>query len=161
MARNHRRELKRALDDVRQAMNPIFDANFLCEPQDENEAVVLNDIRNHYIPEVVLAYNSALWFAGHFTSRTWLVECMNLAQIVAKTPMLTAAFVASVRMKELVKAFAVDSQTLLQATEQSSTGAAGASAGRAKKIKADKGNADIWKVSWKEDYKPLDLEAVD
>ena len=140
-------------------MNPVLDTNFLCQPQDENEAIVLTDIRNHYIPEIVLAYNSTLWFAGHFSSRTWLVECMNLAQIVAETPMLTAAFVASGRMKELVKAFAVDSQTLLQATEQ--TGASAASAGRAKKIKADKGNADIWKVTWKEDYKPLDLEAVD
>jgi nuclear pore complex protein Nup107 len=142
-------------------MNPLFDNTFLCQPQDENEAVVLNDIRNHYIPEVVLAYNSALWFAGHFSSRTWLVECMNLAQTIAETPMLTAAFVASGRMKELVRAFAVDSQTLLQATEQGSAVTGGASAGRSKKIKADKGNADIWKVTWKEDYKPLDLEAMD
>ena len=85
---------------------------------------------------------------------------MNLAQTVAETPMLTATFVTSGRMKELVRAFAVDSQTLLQASE-SGNGAGGSNGGRSKKIKADKGNADIWKVSWKEDFKPLDLEAVD
>ncbi|EXJ58913.1 hypothetical protein A1O7_06343 [Cladophialophora yegresii CBS 114405] len=160
-ARNYRRELKRTLDDVRQAMNPVLVDDFLCRPDDENEATVLDDIRNHYIPEVVLAYNSALWFAGHYVSRTWLVECMTLAQVVAETPMLTAVFVASGRMKELVRAFAVDSQALLQATEQSSAGGAGTGAGRAKKIRTEKGNADIWKVSWKEDYRALDLEAMD
>jgi nuclear pore complex protein Nup107 len=143
-------------------MVPILDNDFLSRPDDENEATVLDDIRNHYIPEVVLAYNSALWFAGHYVSRTWLVECMTLAQVVAETPMLTAAFVASGRMKELVRAFAVDSQALLQATEQSgASSGTGTSANRAKKIRTEKGNADIWKVSWKEDYKPLDLEAID
>ncbi|OAP54448.1 hypothetical protein AYL99_11549 [Fonsecaea erecta] len=161
VARNYKRELKRALEEVRQAMLPLFDNEFLCQPQDEMEAVVLNDIRNHYIPECVLAYNSALWFAGHFSSRAWLVECMTLAQVVAETPMLTNAFVESGRMKELVRAFAVDSQALLQATEQGSAGGGGGSANRTKKIKTDKGNADIWKVSWKEQTGQLDLEAMD
>ncbi|OQV04297.1 hypothetical protein CLAIMM_09203 [Cladophialophora immunda] len=161
VARNYKRELKRALEEVRQAMLPLFDNDFLCQPQDEMEAVVLNDIRNHYIPECILAYNSALWFAGHFTSCAWLVECMTLAQVVAETPMLTNAFVESGRMKELVRAFAVDSQALLQATEQGAAGGAGGSANRAKKIKTDKGNADIWKVSWKEQNGPLDFEAMD
>lgn len=161
-ARNYRRELKRALDEVVKVVNPLLDDNFLSQPQDKMEGVILDDIRNHYIPEVILGYNSALWFAGHYASRTWLVECMTLAQIVAETPMLTDAFLASGRMKELVKAFAVDSQALLQATEQSGASGSGASAGRAKKIKADKGNADIWKVTWKtDDIKPLDLEAMD
>ncbi|OAL21048.1 hypothetical protein AYO22_08332 [Fonsecaea multimorphosa] len=159
--KNYKSALKRALEEVRQAMVPLLDNEFLCQPQDEMEAVVLNDIRNHYIPECILAYNSALWFAGHFASRAWLVECMTLAQVVAETPMLTNAFVESRRMKELVRAFAVDSQALLQATEQGASGGAGGSASRTKKIKTDKGNADIWKVSWKEQTEPLDLEAMD
>ncbi|OAL37291.1 hypothetical protein AYO20_03467 [Fonsecaea nubica] len=160
-ARNYKRELKRALEELRQAMLPLLDNDFLCQAEDVMDAVILNDIRNHYIPECVLAYNSALWFAGHFSSRAWLVECMTLAQVVAETPMLTNAFVTSGRMKELVRAFAVDSQALLQATEQGAAGGAGASASRTKKIKTDKGNAEIWKVSWKEQTGPLDLEAVD
>lgn len=140
-------------------MQPLLlDNEFLCQPQDEAEAVILRDIRNHYIPECVLAYNSALWFAGHYDSRGWLVECMSLAQRVAEVPMLTAAFVEGGRMKELVRAFAVDSQALLQAAEQAASG--GGSGSRAKKIKTDTGNADIWKVSWQQKG-PLDLEALD
>jgi nuclear pore complex protein Nup107 len=116
------------------------------------EGVLLKDLRNHYIPECILAYNSALWFAGHFISRNWLVECMELAQVVAQTPMLTEAFVEGGRMKELVRAFAIDSEALLQASEQGGP--------KTKKMKTDKGNSEIWKVSWK-DEGPLDLEALD
>jgi hypothetical protein len=149
------------MDNVQQNMSPIFDNDFLCSYDDQNEAAILNDIREQYIPEIILGYNSALWCAGHFTTRTWLVECMNLAQKVAETPMLTNAFVATKRMKELVRAFAVDSQTLLQANEQSGASSTASGSSRPKKIKAEKGNPDIWKVSWKESYKPLDLEAMD
>ncbi|KAL6251050.1 Nucleoporin nup84 [Rhinocladiella similis] len=152
LLRTYKRDLKKALDDVRSTIVPLLDNDFLCRPQDEQEGVHLTVIRNHYIPEVILAYNSALWFAGHFISRAWLVECMELAQRVAETPMLTNAFVEGKRMKELVRAFAVDSEALLQATEQSGP--------KAKKMKTDKGNSDIWKVSWKEQDE-LDLEAMD
>lgn len=152
--RTFKRDLKKALEGLRLAMQPLLENEFLCQPQDEMESVLLSDLRNHYIPECILAYNSALWFAGHYLSRVWLVECMSLAQLVAEVPMLTAAFVEGRRMKELVRAFAVDSQALLQASEQSGSGSA-------KKIKADRGNADIWKVTWKEEQGPLDLEALD
>ena len=118
-------------------MAPIFDNDFLSQPSDDNEAAILNDIRNHYIPEVILAYNSALWFAGHYSSRTWLVECMTLAQQVAEIPMLNGAFFASGRMKELVRAFAVDSQALLRANEQHRS--AGGDA-----------RAKLWQVTWRE-----------
>ncbi|KAK5194332.1 Nucleoporin nup84 [Exophiala xenobiotica] len=152
LLRTYKRDLKKALDDVRSTIVPLLDNDFLCQPQDEQEGVQLTAIRNHYIPECILAYNSALWFAGHFVSRAWLVECMELAQRVAETPMLTNAFVEGGRMKELVRAFAVDSEALLQATEQSGP--------KAKKMKTDKGNGDIWKVGWKEQDE-IDLEAMD
>ncbi|KIW99610.1 uncharacterized protein Z518_11023 [Rhinocladiella mackenziei CBS 650.93] len=152
LLRANKRDLKKNLDDVRQAMQPLFDTEFLCQPQDDMESILLRELRNHYIPECTLAYNSALWFAGHYLSRAWLVECMQLAQLVAQIPMLTNAFIEGGRMKELVRAFAVDSQALLQATEQTGS--------KAKKLKADQGNGDIWKVSWKE-QSSLDLEAVD
>jgi hypothetical protein len=116
------------------------------------EAVLLKDLRNHYIPDCILAYNGALYFAGHSISRAWLVECMELAQLVAQNTMLTTAFVESDRMKELVKAFAVDSQALLLANEQAGS--------KAKRTKTEKGNSDLWNVSWK-DQGPLDLEALD
>jgi nuclear pore complex protein Nup107 len=126
--------LEAALDDIRNAMFPILDSGFLSRPTDEAEAAPLANIRNHYLPECVLAYNSILYFSGHAISRNWLVECMTLAQIVATNDTLTEAFVESSRMQELVKAFAMSSQALLHANEKG-----------VKKGKRDEG-IEIWQV---------------
>ncbi|EXJ82050.1 hypothetical protein A1O1_08119 [Capronia coronata CBS 617.96] len=152
VVRSCKRDMKKALDDVRQTMQPLFDEEFMCRFQDDMEGVLLTALRNHYIPECILAYNSVLYCAGHYVSRVWLVECLELSQVVAQNAMLTNAFVAGGRMQELVRAFALDSRALLEATEQSGT--------RSKKIKTEKGNSDIWKVTWKQQG-PIDLEALD
>jgi len=144
--------LKKALDNVQSAMTPFFDPDFLCQANDQAEADMLTQIRNHYIPECILAYNGALYFAGHALSRVWLVECMNLAQLVAQNKTLTDAFVQSGRMPELVKAFALDGQALLHANEQGRT--------KSKKGKIENGNNEIWTVHW-QDQGPIDLEALD
>jgi nuclear pore complex protein Nup107 len=141
--RSMKKVLQGALDDVRKAMYPLLEPEFLSRPSDEAEAIPLANIRNHYLPECVLAYNSVLYFAGHIISRTWLVECMNLAQLVATTDMLTEAFVQSSRMKELVTAFAMSSQALLHANEQGG-----------RKGKRD-GRLEIWQV------KPQDVGLPD
>lgn len=126
--------LQAALDDVRNAMFPLLDPEYLSRPSDEAEVVPLKNIRNHYLPECVLAYNSVLHFAGYALTRNCLVECMNLAQEVATNETLTDAFVESSRMKELVTAFALSSQALLHANEQGS-----------KKGKKDEA-IEIWQV---------------
>lgn len=126
--------LQVALDDVRNSIYPLLEPDFLSRPSDEAEAIPLANIRNHYLPECVLAYNSVLYFAGHGISRNWLVECMNLAQVVATNDTLTNAFVASSRMRELVRAFALSSQALLHANEVGS-----------KKGKKDEA-IEIWQV---------------
>lgn len=110
--------LQTALEDVRNAMYPLWEKDFLSMPSDEAEAVPLRNIRNVYLPECILAYNSVLYFAGHAISRNWLSQCMNLAQNVATIDNITQAFVESSRMKELVAAFALSSQALLHANEQ-------------------------------------------
>ncbi len=132
--RSMKKVMQAALNDVRVAMFPLLESDFLSRPSDEAEAIPLANIRNHYLPECVLAYNSVLYFAGHVITRSWLVECMNLAQEVATNDTLTEAFVASSRMKELVSAFALSSQALLHANEQGS-----------KKGKKDEG-IEIWQV---------------
>lgn len=106
------------LDDVRQAMLPLLDPEFLSHPSDNAESIPLRNIRNHYLPECILAYNSVLYFSGHVVTRNCLVECMNLAQIVATNDSLTGAFVLSSRMQELVTAFALSSEALLRANER-------------------------------------------
>jgi len=148
-----KRDLKETLGQVQSAMELVLDVDFLTQPMDEAEGIILRKIRNHYIPECVLAYNNVLYFAGHAISRQYMVECMDLAQMVAQSGTLTNAFVESGRMRELVTAFALDSQALLQANEQ-------AAGGKTKKGKKDKG-LEIWQVSWKEQSRPTDLETLD
>ena len=83
----------------------------------DEEAKVLEDIRVTYLPEVIIAFNSVLNFAGHALTRTHLVHCMNLATQVATNPNLTQAFVASKRMREVMKAFAFSAKAMLAANE--------------------------------------------
>lgn len=130
-------------------MHPLLAEDFLCRPNDESEGAVLNDIRNHYLPECILAYDSVLYYAGHALSRKHLVECMELAQIVASNQTLTNAFVESKRMQELVTAFALDSKALLHANEIDG----------GKKAKKDSG-IDIWQIKKLTLAEPTDLDAL-
>ncbi|KAF4998087.1 hypothetical protein FGRMN_3384 [Fusarium graminum] len=85
----------------------------------------LRDIRQVYLPETVLAYVSTLHFAGTGLSRDNLLECMELASIIAERDSdLSTAFVEARRMKELVESFAACSKALAISTgEKRATGA--------------------------------------
>ena len=129
-----KKTLTEKLNEVKEAMFPVLEPGYLAKAMDESEADFLRVLRNHYLPECILAYNSVLYFAGHSLTRAWLLECMNLAQIVATNSTLTDAFVEGGRMRELVTAFALSSQALLLANEAGG-----------KKGKRDHG-IDIWQV---------------
>jgi len=134
--RRLKKNLTASLNEVREHMFPILEQGYLCQPMDDSEATFLDEIRRWYLPEIILAYNSVLYFAGHAISRSWLVECMSLAQVVATNSTLTDVFVESGRMRELVTAFALSSQALLHANEAGG-----------KKGKRDTG-IDIWQVKY-------------
>ncbi|OIW34731.1 hypothetical protein CONLIGDRAFT_607586 [Coniochaeta ligniaria NRRL 30616] len=72
------------------------------------------DLREAYIPEVVLAYISALHFAGTTATRDNLMECMELAAQIAdkEGDAVAALFIKAERMKELLEAFASASKAL-------------------------------------------------
>mgnify|MGYP001385279178 CR=1 FL=1 len=71
------------------------------------------DIRQAYIRETILAYISCLHFAGTSLSRDNLLECMDLAAIIAeKDSDVAKEFMRCGRMKELVEAFASASKAL-------------------------------------------------
>lgn len=72
----------------------------------------LHSIRTLYVPQLVLEYHSALYFAAHALSSEILLDCPNLAIRVASDPMLTAAFQDSRRMRELVDALALSSKAM-------------------------------------------------
>lgn len=134
--RRVKKNLITSLNEVREHMFPILEQDYLSQPMDDSEAAFLDEIRKWYLPEIILAYNSVLDFAGHAISRSWLVECMNLAQVVATNSTITDAFTQSGRMRELVTAFALSSQALLDANEAGG-----------KKGKRDTG-IDIWQVKY-------------
>ena len=147
--KGYKHNLRKSFQDVQLAMQPLLGRDFLCQPTDEKEANHLDWIRNHYLTECIIGYNSVLYFAGHSLSRSHLVECMDLAQIVAQTPSLTQAFVDGGKMRELVRSFALDSQSLLLANEQPKKSSS----------KKEKG-LEIWQVQWK-DGVPVDLDELD
>ncbi|KAK4128252.1 hypothetical protein N657DRAFT_638684 [Parathielavia appendiculata] len=71
------------------------------------------ELRAAYIPETVLAYISCLHFAGTSLSRDNLLECMELAAVIAeKGSDVAQEFLRCGRMKELVEAFASCSKAL-------------------------------------------------
>lgn len=100
-------------------------------------------LRQTYLTETILAYVSALHFAGTTLSRDYHLECMELASTIAEGDSdLAAAFMEAGRMRELVEAFAACSKALAVAT-----GGAGRSAGVSNKKLREMGwSRDLWSV---------------
>ena len=71
-------------------------------------------LREAYLPEIILAYDSIMHFAGLVLSRDNFLECMDLSAIIAADDSdLADLFVRKGRMRELVAAFAENSRALL------------------------------------------------
>lgn len=100
-----------------------------------SEQIELQFIRSTYIPEIILAYHSTLYFAGHTVGREILTHCMTLATIVSGSDDLIASFMASERMRELVDAFALSSMALMSARDL-----------KVKKKLGQSETVDIWKM---------------
>lgn len=102
----------------------------------------LRELRQAYLPETVLAYVSALHFAGTGVSRDNLLECMELAAVVAERNSDVAdTFVRAKRMGELVEAFAASSKALAVSTApQRQLG------GSNKKLREMGWSRDVWSV---------------
>lgn len=99
-------------------------------------------LRQVYLPETVLAYVSTLHFAGTCLSRDYLLECMDLASVVAdKDSDIAACFVEARRMKELVEAFALCSKALAVVTgDKKNSGLS------SKKLRETGWSRELWSV---------------
>ncbi|KAI7347192.1 hypothetical protein KC320_g7399 [Hortaea werneckii] len=107
-------ELKIAKADLDEAVAPLLQPGFLREAADESEAVDLKWIRMCYIPEILLAYQCALYSAGPMISRDAYIELMDLSTTIADEDTgLTELFVQSGRMRELVDGFAQAGKMML------------------------------------------------
>lgn len=107
-------ELKAAKADLDEAVAPLLQPGFLREAADDSEAVDLKWIRVCYIPEILLAYQCALYSAGPMISRDAYIELMDLSTTIAdESTGLTELFVQSGRMRELVDGFAQAGKMML------------------------------------------------
>ncbi|KAF7545620.1 hypothetical protein G7046_g9522 [Stylonectria norvegica] len=128
------------IKNTKEHMQPLLSHWLLAGIQEGDEE--LAEIRQAYLPETILAYVSALHFAGTGLSRDNLLECMELAAVIAeRSSDLSPAFVAAGRMKELVEVFAACSKALAITTGEKR--AAGSSS---KKLREMGWSRDLWSV---------------
>ncbi|KAK3945262.1 nuclear pore protein 84/107 [Diplogelasinospora grovesii] len=95
---------------VKRCMQPVLKNWLLVVNEVDHD---FQELRQAYIPETVLAFISCLHFAGTSLARDNLLECMELAAVIAeKGSDVAQEFVKCGRMKELVEAFASCSKAL-------------------------------------------------
>ncbi|KAL7794516.1 nuclear pore protein 84/107 [Trichoderma ceciliae] len=129
-----------AIKNVKDYMRPLLKGWLM--PAIKGGDAELRDIRAAYLPETVLAYISALHFAGTGLSRDNLLECMELAALVAERESdLKDAFVDAKRMTELVEAFAACSKALAIATGEKRPSGSGS-----KRLREMGWSRDLWSV---------------
>lgn len=103
----------------------------------------LKQLRQAYLPETILAYVSALHFAGTGLTRDHLLECMELASVIAeRNSDLAVAFVNAGRMTELVESFTACSKALAIATGDSKRPVGSSS----KKLREMGWSRDLWSI---------------
>ncbi|KAH6610881.1 hypothetical protein Trco_000901 [Trichoderma cornu-damae] len=129
-----------AIKNAKDYMRPLLKGWLM--PAIEGGDAELRDIRAAYLPETVLAYISALHFAGTGLSRDNLLECMELAALVAERDSdLKDTFSNAKRMTELVEAFAACSKALAVATGEKRPSGSGS-----KRLREMGWSRDLWSV---------------
>ncbi|KAF5719291.1 hypothetical protein FMUND_4787 [Fusarium mundagurra] len=138
------REFWNAIGDevknTKENMQPLL-KNWLLVGIEEGDQELL-DLRQAYLPETVLAYVGTLHFAGTGLSRDNLLECMELASIIAERDSdLSVVFLEAGRMQELVEVFAASSKALAISTGEKRTASIGS-----KKLREMGWSRDLWSV---------------
>lgn len=107
--------LKEAKEIVDEAMEFILvsDTDVLQHARGSDEEKDLEYIRTHFIPELIIAYNTVLHSAGAVISRENLIQSMDLSVTVANKDKINECFTKAGRMRELVKSFAETSKKML------------------------------------------------
>lgn len=124
---------------IKSYMRPILN-NWLLESLQVDEDFAY--LRDAYLPETIIGYVSVLHFAGTSLSRDNLLECMELASIIArKDGDVAAVLMRAGRMKELVEGFANCSKALaISSNEKKGLG------GSSKKLREMGWTRELWSV---------------
>ncbi|KAI1364631.1 nuclear pore protein 84/107 [Xylaria arbuscula] len=127
------------IKSIKSYMSPVLDG-WLLESLTEDED--FEYLRDAYLPETIIGYVSVLHFAGTSLSRDNLLECMELASIIArKDSDVAAVLMKAGRMREIVEGFANCSKALaISATEKKGPG------GSSKKLREMGWTRDLWSV---------------
>ncbi|KAI0905544.1 nuclear pore protein 84/107 [Ustulina deusta] len=114
--------------------------NWLLESLQDDED--FKYLRDAYLPETIIGYVSVLHFAGTSLSRDNLLECMELASIIArKDADVAAVLMKAGRMKEIVEGFANCSKALaISGNEKKGPG------GSSKKLREMGWTRELWSV---------------
>lgn len=110
-------DLKNAKEAVTDAMEPILTRSLLLgdDYASTDEKSDCARIREWYIPELIIAYNTVLHSAGHLISRDNLIDSMDLSVLIADDQNhLSEVFVQARRMREIVASFAATSKAMLR-----------------------------------------------
>ncbi|KAI1339561.1 nuclear pore protein 84/107 [Xylariaceae sp. FL0016] len=119
-------------------IRPLLE-NWLLESVEEDED--FEYLRDAYIPETIIGYVSVLHFAGTSLSRDNLLECMELASVIAKKDADVAlVLMKSGRMKELVEGFANCSKALAVSSNDKKTST------NSKKMRERGWTRELWSV---------------
>jgi nuclear pore complex protein Nup107 len=104
--------LKHAYETVEATMAPLLQESFLLYADDDDET--FTSLRDLYLPEAIIAYNTVLHSAGYLITRDSLLKSMDLSVAVAKEAnQLTGPLVRAGRMRELVRSFALSAKAML------------------------------------------------
>ncbi|KAI0399473.1 nuclear pore protein 84/107 [Xylaria palmicola] len=124
---------------IKSFMQPLL-GGWLLESLEVDED--LTYLRDAYLPETVIGYVSVLHFAGTYLSRDNLLECMELASIIArKDADVAAVLMKAGRMKEIVEGFANCSKALaISSNDKKAMG------GSSKKLREMGWSRELWSV---------------
>ncbi|KAI9763945.1 MAG: Nucleoporin nup84 [Geoglossum simile] len=136
-----RGKLRHACHNVVVAVSPLLHEWLIYHSTDE-EKIEFDEIRNMYLPEVVLAYNSVLHYTGCTASREILPQCLELSTLLAAGDSdVLSCFIKTKRLPELVEAFAQSSRAIIRANEIK-----GSKAGEEKRRAGNGETLEIWHV---------------
>lgn len=109
--------LKHAYEAVETTMAPLLQDTFLIyndEADADSEDDTYTSIRDLYLPEALIAYNTVLHSAGYLITRDSLLKSMDLSVAIAKEEnQLTGPLMRAGRMREMVKSFALSAKAML------------------------------------------------
>ncbi|KAF2458919.1 107-domain-containing protein [Lineolata rhizophorae] len=114
------KEASTILDRLEVHIDRLMDSTSLATPHvHDTQPKLLQKIRSKYLPECIIAYNTALHCAAELLSPDYMVTAMDLPTRIAdnNNTHLQDVFLATNRMEELVDAFANDAERMLMLNE--------------------------------------------